>query len=982
MDTNDSNNQPIKRKRAKISYSCIVCREKRTKCDKNTICNACKKRGSTCQYDTISQQKPKRPNKDALILRLSKQLEFYKDLACKYTPKDKLSLFNEDIHAIDYALGSRTLKKSQNLHDINNSNQASINDDHYILQLKRNNDNFLYDIFTDMYIFKTDDYINTLFFKKQHIKTTVNSKKDDILIINNLLSNQTFKSNFQKLQSLKFTQKLHVENSTKESREFYNPFTGLYNTFKFDNVKENTIENIIEDEPSDLLKNIIHFINKILPSRQFINHFKKEYFEKLYPEFPFLDVDFFELTLMNVLSFDNDRAFLNLGKEDIHNKICMVGLLLSILYLAFFNENNNVDFDNNIIDQYLETSMKLLLCTDCYSNPTEHKLSLLCQIWVCLTITPQSKFSDDITKIAPTGSLVGVITSLASDLKIGFDSDLDERAHRVPTNIKILRRKLKSAYTIITLSEDVLKNGVKENIRFPNLSLNDDVKELGSDNELENEFFRCAALRNHLYKLIYDIMTIFSKNRSHDEKDEYVEQVDISLLNFKIVQLFQFVDKAFPLNNMEKITSDNERLYFPSSLNLYSISKTLVNNMFTINYWITSRAIILRIYHVVLVSCEYWAFEGFNNTANKWFMYYIVESLKYSMDLLVVIRKLHHMEYSDYLNGVQSLFLEHIVLYSYSKAFIVLLQYIGKCFVFKIYLQRMVLNEGDDSTKLKVEMHLINEMTSVSTSVLFEALHEYSNLYRFKRYKCFKVCLFFDFFKQIYKDDTLFNTMFETNERYDPNAPVSPEVCNSNLMRDFLKFYDYLDHLKSMTEYFRSDKIQNYLRTETPKTRRSRKVHDYTPKNKVTQIAPHDQSPLNMEQRPISSMTNNVRFVPSISTNRYPANFDSNFFHLYNSGQGNLGPSRNMYMNTYNPNVINQPIPTIIPTSYGNQASTNSNTLMSRDEDESMGTNASGLRGSNASGENETVDDDFTFEDYIRQLDLQKFDVFGSAFLF
>ncbi|CAI8496639.1 unnamed protein product [Hanseniaspora opuntiae] len=110
----------------------------------------------------------------------------------------------------------------------------------------------------------------------------------------------------------------------------------------------------------------------------------------------------------------------------------MIGLLFSILYLAYFNENNNVDFDNNIIDQYLEISMKLLLCTDVLCNPTEPKFSLLCQIWVCLTITPQSKFSEDITKRTPTGSLVGVITSVASDLKIGLDSELDERAHRVP----------------------------------------------------------------------------------------------------------------------------------------------------------------------------------------------------------------------------------------------------------------------------------------------------------------------------------------------------------------------------------------------------------------------------------------------------------------------------------------------------------------------------------------------------------------------
>lgn len=987
MVEDPSNNQPTKRKRAKISYSCIVCREKRTKCDKNTICSACKKRGSTCHYDTLTQQKPKRPNKDALILRLSKQLEFYKDMACKYTPKDKLSLFSEETHAIDYALGSRTLKKANSVHeDTTSIHTSTSDDDHYILQLKRNNDNFLYGIFTDMYIFKSDDYVNTLFFKKNNTNS-LNTKKDDISIIINLLSNQTFKSEFQKSQSLKFTQALNFENSIKEKKEFYNPFTEFFSTFHFDNVRENTIENVIESEPSDLLKSIIHLLNNIFPSRQFIQHLKKEYFEKLYPEFPFLDVDFFEYSLLSVLNFDNERVFLNLGKDDIHNKICMIGLLFCILYLAYFNENNNVDFDNNIIDQYLEIAMKLLLCTDVLCNPTEHKFSLLCQIWVCLTITPQSKFSEDITKRTPTGSLVGVITSVASDLKIGLDSDLDERAHRVPTGLRIFRKKLSSAYTIIILTDDILKNGVKENIKFPNLTLNDEIKELGSNNELENEFFRYAALRNHIYKLLYDIMTMFSKARSNVNSDEYVEQVDLSLLNHKIAQLFQFVDEAYPFNNMAKVSSDNEKLYFPSSLKLYSINKTLVKNMYTINYWITSRSIILRIYHVVMVSCEHWAFEGFNNTANKWFMYYIIESLKHSMDLLVTIRKMHNKEYKDYLAGVQSLFLEYIALYSYSKAFVVLLQFVGKCFVFKIYLQRMVLNEGDDSTKLKVEMHLIKEMRDVSSSVLFEALHEYSNLYRFKRYKCFKMCLFFDFFKQIYKDDTLYNTMFETNDRYDSNAPLSDEVCNSYLMRDFLKFYDYLDYLKTMTEYFRTAKIQEYLKTKTPKARKPNRDHDFASKKQMKQNIHHVQSPLNIEQRPASSMNSNARLVPNVPPNRYPTNFDPNFFQMYNNQlnvgpSGRPGPSRNVYMNPYNPNVVNPQMMSSMPNSYGNNTTANSNTLLGREDNASIGTNTSGTHGSNASGENETVDDDFTFENYLRQLDLQKFDVFGSAFLF
>ncbi|KAF0270156.1 hypothetical protein FOG48_00900 [Hanseniaspora uvarum] len=1054
MDLDNSDTPPIKRKRARISYSCIVCREKRTKCDKNSICSACKNRGTTCQYDTVTQPKPKRPNKDALILRLSKQLEFYKDLACKYTPKEKLSLFNDDIHSIDYALGTRTLKKANIRQDfITDGSNTDNDEEHYILTLKRNDDNFLYDIFTDMYIFKTDDYVNTLFFKKTNTNTTLNSKKDDISIINNLLSNQTFKSEFQKLQSLKFTQALHIENSTKENKEFFNPYSGLFNTFRFDNVLENTIENVIETEPSDLLKNIIILLNRILPSESLIHHYKKLYFETLYPEYPYLDIEFFETTLLEVLHFDNEKVQLNLGKDNIHNKICMIALLLLILYLAIFDENDNKDLDNSIIGDYIGIAMKLLLSTDYLSNPDEHKFSLLCQVWVCLTISPESKYSEDITKKAPTASLVGVITSLAYDLKIGNDTDLDERYHRISNDLRILRRKLSAAYTFITLSEDIFKYGLKGNKKFQNLTHNIDVKSLGSENELENEAYKWCILRNHQYKLIYDIMVMFLKKHPEDGNDEFIENVDIIVLNKKLKLLFEFIDTTFPFDQMQKLSSTDDTFNFPTSSKKYSINKYLVKNRFIMHNWIFSRSVILRILHVVLVSCEYWAFESFNKVANKWFMYYINESLHQSMDLLMLFRKIHDLEYIEYVGSAHSLFQEYIVLYTYSKAFILLLQFIGKCFVFKVYLQMMVMNEKDDSTKLKVEMHLVEEMKDVSSKVIFKALQEYSYLYRFKRYKCFKVCLFLDFFKQIFTDDTLFNTMFETDKKYNLDAPLDAEVCNSTLMRHYLKFYDYLDDFKSMTEYFRSEEIQSYLQKKPFKQKLNNnslnfningssmwsglqeiekqpymnypRIHEYPGHFYAQQNISPTNTPSKLGEpiysNAMNEITHNVKFsnrninnIPKFVPNgRYVSNFDPNYYKPYQRngvlGQNNMAPNGTLQFNNPKPtqvNAMNNPQinhmhnlnnnlgnPQMGPSTFMNHLhvngrSSNPNPMINRADNtpQNGGQSSSATVGSEnptsiSATDNDRSNDDFSFEDYLRQLDLQKFDVFGSAFL-
>ncbi|OBA29202.1 hypothetical protein HANVADRAFT_51107 [Hanseniaspora valbyensis NRRL Y-1626] len=172
--TLDKNNVS-KLKRVKVSYTCTECRVRRTKCDRKTPCSSCFAKNLSCKYDTEKQIKPKKPNKDSLILRLSKQLQFYKDLACKHTPKRELTLFANDLEEIDYALGVRTLKKGANIDLNSNNNINSGNTSTTPLPSNSEPDVYLsmqkkcapldVNIFSDAYLFKTDYYINTFLLK-------------------------------------------------------------------------------------------------------------------------------------------------------------------------------------------------------------------------------------------------------------------------------------------------------------------------------------------------------------------------------------------------------------------------------------------------------------------------------------------------------------------------------------------------------------------------------------------------------------------------------------------------------------------------------------------------------------------------------------------------------------------------------------------------------------------------------------------------
>lgn len=109
--------------------------------------------------------------------------------------------------------------------------------------------------------------------------------------------------------------------------------------------------------------------------------------------------------------------------------------------------------------------------------------------------------------------------------------------------------------------------------------------------------------------------------------------------------------------------------------------------------------------------------------------------------------------------------------------------------------------------------------------------------------------------------------------------------------------------------------------------------------------------------------------------------------------QGNVmdNPQMNLMQPVHNIQMMANPL---INTHHSSRSS-NPNTLISGSENVPQGNgypaNISSSNSNHPNGDNQTSisitdnegsNDDFTFEDYLRQLDLQKFDVFGSAFLF
>lgn len=846
-ENNEELTSKPKYRRSKLSYSCLKCREKRTKCDRKLTCTSCKTRESVCLYDTQQQDKPKRPNKDSLIIRLSKQLEFYKTLACKYTPKQELSVFSEDVEAIEYALGVRTLKKNMHLDPgngcflIKSDNYEELIDQPHksiIIDLKQSNNTKNLNVFSDVYIFKNDDYANILFFRPDHntaAQTSSNNeylkhsksetafpffkneKKEDLAklqenqadsdFIRSFLTSHPYATSFQRQQAAKFFSRLYETTKSTPQTAKKVPFNNIFTTFRFAGISENTIEDEIVSHPSLFLANIIQHVNQRLPRFSELKYIKIWYMEQFLIEFPFIDLQKFQEILNEVLLVDEDRMTLNIVGSNIHLKIAMVSFLLLIFYSFDIEQKSGGNegeytFENQHFKEYLELSSKLLMTTDLFFQPTEYKISVLCKIRMIIALTSDPDYSVDLIAALPTDVLVSVVKVLAQN--IGISSQMGDEMHITDNNLRNHRKKILNIVTFMTLIENIMTGDIanKEEYRISN---NPEIyDELDTDNLFDNHVYLLCQKRNNALFMIHECMQLFN---SPDKK------INLSLVEEKLKILKDYIEKHFSMKNWKRLSIENGDYHHNYSDSPHAKNKfDLAQNRFAFQAHFFYKSCLLKIQHVILVSCEDTAFKNYSDFSNNLFMKYIKKSLKISVECVLMTSNFINKKYEPFVGLYESAANNFVILYMTSKELLILLQFVCKCYVFKIHLQIMIMNKKDYSPKLQVEMHLIDEMNFKTRKIMSKSIKHYSDKFRFQHYQSFKLCLFFDFFNQAYRDGTIFNVMFNTKLKYDPFSPLPQEICDHFLMRFYLNCYNYIDDFKDITNFLNTKEVDDFIK--------------------------------------------------------------------------------------------------------------------------------------------------------------------------
>ncbi|KAL6939982.1 hypothetical protein ACO0QE_003860 [Hanseniaspora vineae] len=391
---NDKVSKQTTKKRNKLSFNCVNCRKRKSKCDRlKPSCTKCLQLGTSCFYDTDTQVGPKRPNKDAMIARLSKQVEYWKNKALKegnggpafhhdhnnennrlYNHSVALSLDRQGNLSQNHdtltpppagADGVTSLSSSpkgqtgDNTIGNTSSYQPSesdlstltINPEHIYIDFKTQAPSFMrsngvtkhFDIFSDIAAVQKDVFMRVFmssimgFSSINNQKQTSEERKQTIAkILESTVYSEFELSDVERASCEHYAQKI-VSGKNDEQQGTVNIQYALLSGLT--DVKTVFIEDSIPpgDEQSPLLKKSLEMLKNVLPPKTKIMQYKYFFYSKIYSSLVALNIETFEKSLAATLSDDPENPEfykIDVGTSGIREKMENLVLLCIIMKLS------------------------------------------------------------------------------------------------------------------------------------------------------------------------------------------------------------------------------------------------------------------------------------------------------------------------------------------------------------------------------------------------------------------------------------------------------------------------------------------------------------------------------------------------------------------------------------------------------------------------------------------------------------------------
>ncbi|CDO94436.1 unnamed protein product [Kluyveromyces dobzhanskii CBS 2104] len=684
-------------KRQRISFVCQACRKNKTKCDREKPrCGRCVKYHSKCVYDVEQQKPPRVPSKDAIIKRLTGEVEYWRNKAtgCQISSNVSATSLSDAESFHHSSKRQRTEDGVSLLADVSisrSNSAASKVDSPVILNSKEIQLNFYREFpqLTMKYAMKRDIKPISAFAHVYRDKllslfvASIFSSASKSALIHSISSDDTnpfqksqmqFKQNaiflrdsmvqlcetdIEKQKVYEFTERIMGEQVAQKEQSTL--FVSLLKArLENKHVEDSCPHGVVSVE----LTRLKDSLELALPSVVAIEVYMMHFYQYIYPIIPFLDIELFEEGLADLLQpsdgTDGRRVKINFGTRNIRSKICLLSALINILRISYlciaFTLNNS---RSHVIDDATRSVLRtdpidsnlVMLSQDCISSvnilswTTENGLIALMYHWAVFVFTPEE---GDCYLGQPTDALISLVSNLA--VNIGL--------HRDPHEYKILedpsicdprvlnlRKRLWLCIFIMCRHETTLKARYHQNNHMSSFafsSSHDQAKgswcyDFGDPNIMSHYNL---SMNNKIIKR-HQIFLLLS------ETDAVTMNLDTHMTLFELDGWFSkvktFLDEEFPLDDLinGESTSKFHDLLLKNDKRI-PVDFTKSDNALCFQTHLIARISMLRISTCLMVHFEN-RLSDMTHDYSQLFMKYFLESFK---SLLEVVKL-----YQSYLTG-------------------------------------------------------------------------------------------------------------------------------------------------------------------------------------------------------------------------------------------------------------------------------------------------------------------------------------------
>ena len=294
-----------------------------------------------------------------------------------------------------------------------------------------------------------------------------------------LLKNSKYES--QRKSINQFTDRLLQKKNPEEQAAINNVISLLYSN-RESSYLEDTCSS--ENDYSDLLKNYINEIEKIVPPKAITELYVSHFFEHIYHLIPFANKEMFEESIHITVQYDEfGKVRLSMGTTLLRNKmenLCILLLILRISYISLnFIEEKIEDYSpyitKEMLDQYPMQSEIIFLAQQILASENwcacanENTISCLLFIWSAFVFSPTE---GDFLLEQPSDIIINLVIIIGTSIGLHRDpSDFPALNHPEVSDKRLLNLRRIQWLSIISMAS--LESSLKGRLLVSPLSMID-----------------------------------------------------------------------------------------------------------------------------------------------------------------------------------------------------------------------------------------------------------------------------------------------------------------------------------------------------------------------------------------------------------------------------------------------------------------------------------------------------------------------------